>query len=282
MNVLTFDIEDWFHLLDHPATSTESEWQKFPARVEENTERLLQLLSDTASRATFFCLGWIAKRHPQLIRRIHEQGYEVASHSFAHRLAYEQSRAQFSEDLRRVVGTLENITGAKVRAHRAPGFSFTANNTWVFDVMAAQGIVYDSSIFAANRAHGGFPALDLSTPAVIEVGGCEIREFPINLASFLGQRIVFSGGGYFRLLPSALIHRLMRRSQYVMTYFHPRDFDVDQPLVPGLSPARRFRSYYGIKGGLSKLRLLIETFPVLDLSQAAEQVNWSTCRRIKL
>ncbi|WIM06134.1 MAG: polysaccharide deacetylase family protein [Candidatus Nitricoxidivorans perseverans] len=282
MNILTFDIEDWFHLLDNESTKTEAAWGDFSSRLECNTDRILDLLSETGARATFFCLGWVAQKYPHVIQKIHAAGYEIGSHSYAHQLAYEQTEAEFRTDLERVKKTLEDLTGNQVRAHRAPGFSFTRENTCVFSVMAELGIEHDSSIFPARRAHGGFDGFGEGRPTVIEHDGHEIRELPINVSPLLGQRIVFSGGGYFRLLPYSAIRYFTKRSSYVMTYFHPRDFDPDQPRVPGLSPARVFRSYYGLAGSLAKLRRFIGEFPVVDIAMANQQIDWATCPRVRV
>jgi polysaccharide deacetylase family protein (PEP-CTERM system associated) len=281
-NILTFDIEDWFHLLDHGPTQDETQWSAFNSRVERNTDRLLDLLADTKNRATFFCLGWVAANHPRLIRRIHDAGYEIGSHSYAHQLADRQTEAEFRDDLERVTKTLEDLTGTKVRAHRAPGFSFTARNPWVFRVMAELGIEYDSSIFPMRHSHGGFESTGVFGPTVIEVDGHEIRELPINFHEVCGRRVAFSGGGYFRLMPYAAIRYMAERSPYVMTYFHPRDFDASQPMVPGLGPFRTFRSYVGLVGAFDKLRRYLEDFAVTDIEAASRAIDWSARPRIRL
>jgi polysaccharide deacetylase family protein (PEP-CTERM system associated) len=277
VNILTFDIEDWFHLLDHDATRSVSEWSRYTPRIEENTDRILEMLGETGVRATFFCLGWVAETHPQVVRRIHEAGYEIGTHSHAHQLVCDLGPEAYREDLARSVQLLEEITGAKVRAYRAPGFSITRETAWAFDALLENGIEVDCSVFPASRAHGGFPEFGSARPALVECGGASIREFPINTHPLAGCRIVFSGGGYFRLLPYPVIRRMMSASPYVMTYFHPRDFDPGQPVLPGLPWHRVFKSYVGLGSAFAKLKTLLREFPFVDLAAAEASVDWTTC-----
>lgn len=282
MRVLTFDVEEWFHILDHPATRTETEWRALPRRLEGNVDRILNMLADTNRRATFFCLGWVAKEFPQVVRSICDAGFEVASHSYAHEIAYEVSPRDFAEDLRRSISTIEDVAGQRVRAYRAPGFSITSRNTWVLDALIEQGIEIDCSIFPASRSHGGFEHMSISGPAIIQRAGGAIKEFPMNVLSLSGLRFVFSGGGYFRLLPYLVQRRLFASSNYLMTYFHPRDFDPGQPVVEGLSLIRRFKSYWGIKGAERKLRRLLVEFDFVDIAEADRLVDWQNVQRISV
>ena len=195
------------------------------------------------------------------------RGHELGSHSFFHQLAYKQSREVFRQDLLRSISTLEDISGQKITAYRVPGFSVTQDNPWVFDVLIEAGIKYDCSIFPAQRAHGGFQGVP-ATPFVLERDGGEIQVFPMNTFRLLGRDIVFSGGGYFRLLNYQLIRLMMLRSSYVMTYFHPRDFDANQPMIPGLGAIRRVKSYVGLRGAKAKLERLIDEFDFHSLMSA--------------
>ncbi|GAB3994835.1 DUF3473 domain-containing protein [Spirosoma daeguense] len=274
MNILTFDIEEWFHILDNKSTKTEADWGQYETRIHRNMDLIFKLLDETNSRATFFCLGWVADKHPDVIRRIDAAGYEIATHSYAHQLAYEQTPAEFQSDLERSIKHLQDLTGKKVRSYRAPGFSIKAYNRWVFPILIEQGIEIDCSVFSARRAHGGDASLGMFEPGYLNVNGTLLKEFPINTQPILGQDLIFSGGGYFRLFPYSLIKQLTRQSNYVMTYFHPRDFDADQPMIPGLSRARQFKSYYGLKGCWPKLKQLLQEFPFVDLAEADHQVDW--------
>ena len=275
MNILTFDIEDWFHILDNASSRSEVEWARYAPRVEANTDRILQLLSDTGTPATFFCLGWVAEQHPEVLRRIQAAGHEIASHSHRHQLIYEQSPDEFRSDLERSLRSIEDVTGVKVRAYRAPGFSITQDNLWALNILQENGIEVDSSVFPASRSHGGLPSYGVARPSVIEHGGARLREFPINCARVGGMRIMFSGGGYFRVLPYSVIHRWMKQSDYTMTYFHPRDFDPDQPVLPGLKAHRRFKSYVGLRSAFAKLQRLLSDFEFTDLRGAEQALDWS-------
>lgn len=282
LRILTFDLEDWFHLLDFSGTRTEREWNRYPSRLPALCDRLLNELERRGQKATFFCLGWVARRHPHLVRRIHEAGHEIASHSDHHQLAYEQTPEEFSEDLKRSIDVLQQATGARVRAYRAPGFSLTPRNLWAWEVLVAHGIEIDCSIFPAHRAHGGFPEFGAAAPVWLEVNGVRIKEFPINSYSLGPWSWMFSGGGYFRLTPYRLLRRWMRSSRYVMTYFHPRDFDAEQPRIDGLTPWRRFRAYVGLRGAWLKFQRLLDEFEFVDLATAEDQVDWSQAPVVRL
>lgn len=274
VRILTFDIEEWFHLLNIDSVNSVDKWNNYETRIHRNTERILQLLKDCNQKATFFCLGWIAEKYPQIIADISNEGYEIGSHTSYHQLAYKLTPSQFREDLRRSIDTLESITGKKVRSFRVPGFSITKKNLWAFEIIAQCGIQFDSSVFPAHRDHGGFKEFDGSRPCIINTPCGDIKEFPINTFTLLGKRIVFSGGGYFRLFPYSLIHWFISRSEYVMSYFHPRDFDPHQPLLQGLPVSRRFKSYTGLNSALSKLRKILDIFHFTDIDGAISLIEW--------
>ena len=273
MNILTFDIEDWFHLLDIKCTATEAEWRNFKPRIHANVERLLDVTLHHGHKATFFCLGWVAERYPEIIRRIDELGFEVASHSHLHQLVYQQTPEQFREDLRRSIRTIEDITGKKIKSYRAPGFSFIKGNSWAVETLLEFGIERDSSIFPVERGHGGYENFGPARPSVLGCKSGKLKEFPISLGRVFGKSVVFSGGGYFRLLPYWMIQRLTMQSDYVMTYFHPRDFDADQPMLD-LPLHRRFKSYVGLKGAYRKLDQWLGENKFVDMESADKLINW--------
>jgi len=276
MKILTFDIEDWFHLLDHDETRSIDRWPAFGSRIEENVERILGVINDANVNATFFCLGWIAEKYPHVIKKIGDLGYEIGCHSYAHQLAYTQTPKQFRDDLRRAKSTIEDVLGRAIDAYRIPGFSLTKKNLWALDVIYEEGFSVDCSVFPASRAHGGMRGFASDRPCLIDLGSSGvIREFPLNTFPFFGARVVFSGGGYFRLLPYPVLARLFQKSEYVMTYFHPRDFDSSQPVIPGLSVARQFKSYYGLRSAERKLSRLLSEFDFVDLRTAVKDVDWS-------
>ena len=282
MKILTFDIEEWFHILDNPETQSTESWSKYESRLRQSVDTILQMLDDTSQKATFFCLGWVGEKHPDVVRDIDNSGNEIASHSYAHQLAYDQSREEFREDLHKSLTILQDITGKPVDTYRAPGFSVTSENMWVFEELIDHGIQVDCSLFPANRAHGGLPSLQEAVPTMGNWDGHEIKLFPINTRSILGRKVIYSGGGYFRVTPGALLQKWFQSDDYVMTYFHPRDFDPDQPMVPGLSPIRKFKSYVGIRGAGAKLRRLLQNNSFMDINEARKAVNWDAAPRVNL
>jgi len=282
VKILTFDIEEWFHILDNPETQSTQSWLKYETRLRQSVDTILHLLDETSQKATFFCLGWVGEKHPDVIRKIDASGYEIASHSYAHQLAYNQTREEFREDLHKSLSILQDITGKPIDTYRAPGFSITDRNLWVFEELIQQGIKVDCSLFPANRAHGGLSSFGEAVPTIGDYDGHDIKLFPINTKSILGKKVIYSGGGYFRLMPEAILQKWFQQDDYVMTYFHPRDFDPDQPMVPGLSAARKFKSYVGIRKAQTKLRRLLEANSFVDVREARRSVDWRAAPRVSL
>jgi len=282
VKILTFDIEEWFHILDNPETQSTDSWAQYESRLRQSVDTILEMLDETSQKATFFCLGWVGEKHPEVIRRIDESGNQIASHSYAHQLAYDQSREEFREDLRRSLSILQDITGKPVDTYRAPGFSVTSENLWIFEELIDQGISVDCSLFPANRAHGGLPSFKDAVPTMGNWDGHEIKLFPINTKSILGRKVIYSGGGYFRITPGALLQRWFQGDDYVMTYFHPRDFDPDQPMVPGLGTMRKFKSYVGLRTAGAKLRRLLQSNSFIDVKEASKSVDWDSAPRVNL
>ncbi|MDB4812985.1 polysaccharide deacetylase family protein [Akkermansiaceae bacterium] len=282
MRILTFDLEEWFHLLDNESTKSVNQWNRFDSRIHHGLEIIYEIIDKSQVKATFFVVGWIAEKYPEIIRDIHHRGFEIGSHTHLHQLAYEQDREMFSNDVEKSIKTLEDCIGSKIESFRAPGFSITKNNLWAFEVLLELGITKDSSVFPAGRAHGGLRSFITAVPSVIGYNGMKLREFPINTHSILGKPLIFSGGGYFRLLPYKVIKKFTLQSSYVMSYFHPRDFDVEQPIVPGLSYSRRFKSYVGIKNCKTKLERWLNDFDFVDLDQADHLINWNQVPVVQL
>lgn len=275
MNILTFDIEEWFHLLDNPSTQSARDWDQFESRIHVNMDRIFKLLQDTNTKATFFCLGWIAQKYPEVIKQIAQAGYEIGTHSDQHQLAYTQSKDEFKKDLQRSINILEDLTESKIRYYRAPGFSLKDDNKWVFDVLSEVGIEVDCSIFPAKRAHGGFESFNHAEPCWVKNSyGDKIKELPINTIKLKQLDLVYSGGGYFRLFPYWLIKKFFKRNTYNMAYFHPRDFDPGQPRINGLNWQRRFKSYVGLRACYSKLERLLNEVNFIDVGTAIEKINW--------
>ena len=269
--ILTVDLEDWFHILDNEETADPFAWYKFDSRVEKSTKKLLALFDKHRVKATFFVLGWIAQEYPELVREIQESGHEIACHSHVHQLVYTQTVAEFEKDLIQATEAIENACGVRPTAYRAPGFSITNSEQWAFRVLSEQGYLVDCSIFPTGRAHGGIPNFPSHGPCILEnTNGNTLISMPINVKKIFNSKIVYSGGGYFRIFPFWTLSRFFRGSPYVMTYFHPRDFDPDQPMVPGLSVARKFKSYVGLSRSYIKLERLLSELEFVTLFEAVE------------
>lgn len=282
MYILTFDVEEWFHLLDNDSTRSEAEWVRYPVRIYENMERIFRILEDTDTRATFFVIGWIARTYPDLVRRIAEK-YEIGSHTMNHQLVWQQNRKAFKEDVSASVSLLEDITGKPVRYFRAPGFSIRSSEAWAFEVIRECGIEVDCSVFPAHHAHGGIPSYGKAVPSVISHEGVRIKEFPICTKEIGGRHIIFSGGGYFRLFPYWLIRKWAEeKSEYMISYIHPRDLDAGQPMIGELPWSRKFKSYVGLKGAEGKLRRLLTDFPFTDLAAVDRLVDWTGAPVVEL
>lgn len=282
MNILSFDIEEWFHLLDNESTRTEDQWRNYEVRIYENMERIFRILEDTNTRATFFIIGWIAKTYPDIVKRISER-YQVGSHTMNHQLVWQQSPDEFREDVSSSIKLLEDITGKKVTSFRAPGFSIRESEGWAFEILADLGITTDCSVFPAHHAHGGMSSYRKSVPSIIAYKGVRMKEFPVSTKEIGGKQLIFSGGGYFRLFPYSLIKKWAgENADYLLSYIHPRDLDAGQPIIKELNAARRFKSYYGLAGAEKKLRRFLTDFDFVDIKTASDSVDWENVPVVKL
>jgi polysaccharide deacetylase family protein (PEP-CTERM system associated) len=280
MNLLTFDIEDWYNC---DFLTPDFHWEKYEVRIYSAVERILTELEKRNLKATFFCLGWIAEKHPQVIRDIHAQGHHIGCHSYQHELSFRLDRKGFRDDTDKAKKLIEDLIGEKVDAFRAPGFSITENNPWALEVLAELGFVYDCSLFSANHDYGGFKSYGMAEPAIIQLtNGMQLKEFPINIHTVMGRDLVFSGGGFFRLFPYFLIRYWAKQSPYLMTYFHPRDFDPGQPMVKSLPLMRKFKSYVGLKRSFKKFQKLLDDFAFVDIQEADRQMDWNKARIVKV
>lgn len=274
LRILTVDLEDWFHLLDYDGSASLDEWSRFPSRIRRNTEFLLELFRDAGVRATFFSLGWIARTYPDLIRDILKEGHEIGSHSDIHTLVHQMDPITFRSDLRTSIRSIEDAGGQPVHYYRAPGFSITPQCLWAFEILVEEGITCDSSLFPSSHAHGGMQTVRACIPMRLETPSGYLSELPITVKRLLGLPFAVAGGGYFRLLPSALIQHWVHDFSFLMTYFHPRDFDAGQPILPGLSISRRFRAYVGLRGAKSKLKKILKNTNFINVSGAINQICW--------
>jgi len=282
VNILTFDIEEWFHILDNDSTRTEKQWSKYESRIHQNMETIFQILDNTNVKASFFIVGWVAEKYPEVVKEIYQRGYEVGSHTYMHQLVYEQNRHEFYKDVNRSIKILEDISGKKVRMFRAPGFSITEQNKWAFEVLHELGIEIDSSVFPAGRAHGGMPKYGSDGPSILEYNGVQLKEFPINTHAFMRRKIIYSGGGYFRIIPYYLLHKWTKKDSYVMSYIHPRDLDPTQPVIKELSLTRRFKSYVGLKSAKYKLEKWLSDFEFIDIETADQIIDWNSVKKVRI
>lgn len=282
MRILTFDIEDWYHFLEHRSTRSENQWQNFEPRVRHNTATILDFLAKNQQKATFFIIGWVAAKNPGLVKEIADAGHQIGLHSYGHQLIWQQTPEEFRQDILSNISILEDQLGYKIKIYRAPGFSIKMHNTWAFEVMAEAGITTDASIFPAARAHGGMPAFPHNFPCLIKHGGITLKEFPISYCKFAGIRVVLTGGGYFRFWPYKIIKIKTQDAPYVMSYFHPRDFDQKQPLLKDLGPYRRFRAYYGLNFSMQKLERWIDEFSFTDIQTADSEINWDSAFTVNI
>ena len=282
MNILTFDIEEWFHLLNNPLTKSPKNWSDFESRIERNMDSIFELLDKTNSKATFLVLGWIAEKYPNIIKRIDNLGYEIGTHTHTHQLIFEQGKLNFKNDLEISINLLENLTGKKIKIFRAPSFSITKNSLWALDILAKNGIEIDCSIFPAHRSNGGLNEININDPFIINYRGIQLKEFPINFSTILKKKIVLNGGGYFRFFPELIIRRFIKKSSYNMTYFHPRDFDFYQPRLKNLNLLNYFKSYVGLKNCYNKLENILNEFEFKDVSHYDKLIDWNNMKKVYL
>ena len=262
-NAMTIDVEDYFQVSAFAPVIARDSWDSRECRVERNVGRILALLAERDVKATFFTLGWIAERYPQLVRSIAAAGHEVASHGYGHLRASDQSRAEFADDVRRSKAILEDLAGQPVLGYRAPSFSIGSANLWALDVLQQEGYRYSSSIYPIQHDHYGMP--DAPRFAFYPNGPDGLLEVPITTVQLLQRKLPAGGGGYFRLLPYALSRWMMRRvndidQQSAIFYFHPWEIDPGQPRPEGASMKARFRHYVNLARMEDRIRQLTEDF----------------------
>jgi polysaccharide deacetylase family protein (PEP-CTERM system associated) len=260
-NALTVDVEDYFQVEAFASSIDRSDWEILPRRVESNTERLLDIFGETGARATFFVLGWVAKRHPRLAQRIVAEGHELASHGFAHRRADRQTPDEFRDDVRRSKQVLEDVGGVPVLGYRAPTFSIGCGSRWAHAILFEEGYRYSSSVYPIKHDLYGTPGAP-HTPFAPLPGMIEI---PLTTVRLLRIELPASGGGYFRLLPYSLSRWLLKQASRVhhspaVFYVHPWEIDPDQPRQRGAPLLSRFRHYLNLGCTEMRLRRLLGDF----------------------
>jgi polysaccharide deacetylase family protein (PEP-CTERM system associated) len=277
MNILTFDIEDWYNV---DFITEDFNWDKYEVRIYTGVDRILERLEKDNIKASFFCLGWLAEKHPDVIKRIDSMGHHIGCHSYQHQLTFRFTPEEFRSDTDKAKKLIEDVIGKEVNAFRAPGFSITRNNLWALDVLIQLGFTYDCSLFPADHDYGGYPDYGVVGPATLQLPSGTIKEFPINFHQLLGKNIVFSGGGFFRLFPYWLIKKWSKESPYLMTYFHPRDFDPEQPVFESQKGVRKFKSYVGLKHSFTKFDRYLNDFEFVNIEKADTQINWNNTNKL--
>ncbi len=292
MNILTFDIEEW-------AIEMARIGGPRPHRMEEYDSLLGQVLDILEERnilATFFCTGKMALEFPSVVKSIASKGHEIACHSFQHTWCNKMNRHELEEDTYAAINAIEQCIGEKVKGYRAPAFSIGGNNTYAFEILAKNGIEYDSSVFPAHRDFGGFPSFEYDIPTIIESNGIQLHEFPIPMMNIIGKRIAYSGGGYFRLFPLFVVQHTMNSHSYSMLYFHMGDLvqehkemmtrDAYEKYFKEKGTLKRrlircLKSNISMGNALDKLNTLIKRNDLINLSIANETIVWKKQPSVK-
>ncbi|MDR3453995.1 MAG: DUF3473 domain-containing protein [Rhodoferax sp.] len=260
-NALTIDVEDYFQVSAFAPHIARSEWSTRECRVERNVNIILEMLASRGTKATFFTLGWIAERYPQLVRQIVKEGHELASHGYGHERVTDQTEAAFFADIHLAKIVLEDLADSEITGYRAPSFSIGTDNLWAFDCLVRAGYRYSSSIYPIRHDHYGMP----DSPRFAHEVRPGLTEIPITTMRVLNRNLPSSGGGYFRLLPYAMSRWMLGRvnghdREAGIFYFHPWEIDTGQPRISGISSKTRFRHYVNIGRMQGRLNRLLDDF----------------------
>lgn len=271
-NILTVDLEDWYQGIEIDI----SRWQGYESRIEESIIRLLNILGEEGVKGTFFVLGYVAERYPELVARIAREGHEIASHGYSHTFLYRQQREEFARGLEKSVNTLERITGQKVLGYRAPYFSVTKESLWALDTLLEKGLRYDSSVFPVNNYRYGIPASPRFPYVIRSADAGSLIEFPVSTVKWGKINVPFSGGAYLRILPYWMIrnaiHKINSKGKPAILYLHPWELDPHHPRLR--LPLRiKLPHYANLKSTEGKLRALIKDFEFRPLREILGMVN---------
>ena len=263
-NILTFDVEEWFQVANLEAAIGFEQWGSFPSRLDKPLSFILDLLERKGVRATFFVLGWIAERRPEVVRMIQDRNHEIGTHGYSHDLIYNQRREEFDRDLKRSIGVIREASGVEVVGHRAASFSITEESRWALEVLLDNGILYDSSIFPIRHHRYGMADSPRHPYVILERGVRRLVEFPLSTLRLGSLNLPVAGGGYFRLFPYFLTGQALKSinsSGYpAVVYLHPWEFDESIPRVRGAGFLNRFRHYVNIGKNRVKLVHLLDDF----------------------
>ena len=292
MNILTFDLEEWYFLKDD-IENNHAMFEKYDHYLGE----ILDVLDERGFKGTFFCLGGLGELFPEVVRKIDGRGHEIGCHSYRHLWLNRMNREEVLEDTRKAIDMLEQCIGKKILSYRAPAFSIGKNNEWAFEILARCGIERDASIYPASRDFGGFPDFGHKTPVFINCEGITLKEYPVCTARLLGKDMAYSGGGYFRFFPLSYVKQQIDKSDYTMTYFHIADLIPEKGGLmnrieyeryykePGTVKARCLRyikTNIGKKGAYKKLMKLIDSKDFVNMEQADCMINWEEAPSVVL
>jgi polysaccharide deacetylase family protein (PEP-CTERM system associated) len=274
---MSVDVEDYFHVAALSEAIPRGDWDGMNGRVDQSTRRLLDLFDSADTQATFFVLGWVAERHPDLVREVQARGHEVACHGYSHRMVYEQSPEEFREETLRSKALLEDLTGEPIAGYRAASYSITPKSRWALDILAEAGFLYDSSIFPVRHDLYGMPGAPRFPHVLTTDSGAKLVEFPPTTARLLGQNLPAPGGGYFRLYPYALSRWLIQRvnrqeGQPAIFYLHPWEVDPGQPRIE-TGWRSKFRHYNNLDKCEGRLRRLLGEFGFATVRQVLTGVG---------
>jgi len=269
INLLTFDIEEWF-LTEDSFQFPPDQWHHFEPRLEQNTHAILEVLERRRTPALFFLLGWVGEHYPGLVREIVRAGHEIGYHSYHHHHQNVLPPEGFELDLKKGLELLEQVSGKRPKYYRAPYFSLGRENLWTVPILLRHGIQMSSSVKKLTHPAGKSCSRH---PFVFEHETGRLWEFPLGSTGIAGLRFPYSGSGYFRIMPFRIIHRLARNHSYNLFYFHPRDFDSRPVRSSRLSHLRNFKNTFGTRAALQKMEKLLKTLPFLSVAEAMERLK---------
>lgn len=292
MNILTFDTEEWYIEKAYEGNRSER------YQVYDNyLNRILDMLDARGFKATFFCVGGLAREFPEVILKIADRGHEIGCHSNTHKWLTTFDRQFLYNDTHDAISSIEDVIGKKVVSYRAPAFSIGENNKWALEVLAECGIERDSSIYPAARDFGGFDSFPSKEPCIIEICNKQIKEFPICLTHALGKDFAFSGGGYFRLFPLWYVKNIMNKANYNMCYFHiydliyhkmqlqeKNDFENYYKISGSIKnrTIRMFKESVGTKGAFDKMKNIVFSYDFVNIAEADNAIDWTRAKNIQL
>lgn len=291
MNILTFDIEEWYIEL-----CRQNRTEKY-FEFDHYLDDILAKLNERNTKATFFCVGEMGRLFPEVIRKIHNYGHEIGCHSNIHTWLNKMTEEECRVDTHRAVDSLEQCIGRKVKSYRAPAFSIGESNKWAFEILAENGIERDASVFPAVRALGGFKDFGQKEPCIVDYNGIRLKEFPVCTTKVLGKETAYSGGGYFRFFPLSFVKKEITKGEYAMCYFHILDLVPESEKV---KTKELYEAYYKEKATLyarylrylkvnlrkkhafEKMMNLIDKIDFVDLQEANRQIDWSSATVVKV